>query len=559
MKNVIILICDSLTYDDDMLIDMPLLSQFKENLIVFTNYFSQAPFTDAAIAPIMTGSNVLDGKGYIHNIKHHKYNINEIFKKMGYFTYNTLWSYPNTLSFLRGLDEYDYMDGALIAPFYRYRVKYFQEIFEKGQFTSKQYKIFQELLSDFFGMSEIFVNDYVEKPYKFKLIKQHTEFKNFNFKRFAVEESENRNAFLKNPSNYIYNLLNRKNNFFAAKEFYIFHSKVFEEYLPIIKRSTKKIMFKQFYYSLKNFKTNNSLKTFKNMLKNYRKDRPVNNIRSWILNILKYRGKYTTHFLSSNIVINNTIEHLDANKDKRNFIINHINDNHSPLNFFTRESMNIEKEYENFINSTKKITENRNIFYKLSRNYVDMQINNLICSLKEMELLEDTIIVITSDHGSSYVGKIFRDEITHSFYDENYKIPLIILDKTKKGFSNNNLSISTQFIPTLLDYLKVENYSEWVKEESILRNTKHEIIFEYFGAGCPDYTSRDKLFSIRNNKFKILCNNVEKYNFSGIVITAVYDLITDPLEKKNIKKLVQHNPEVKFLVKKLEERVTKLL
>ncbi|WP_322395177.1 hypothetical protein, partial [Clostridium perfringens] len=58
---------------------------------------------------LLTGTNVLDYEGYLMNLKHRKYTINEIFKEKGYKTFNSIWYYPNTLSFKRGVDEYYYI------------------------------------------------------------------------------------------------------------------------------------------------------------------------------------------------------------------------------------------------------------------------------------------------------------------------------------------------------------------------------------------------------------------------------------------------------------------
>jgi len=56
--------------------------------------------------------------------------------------------------------------------------------------------------------------------------------------------------------------------------------------------------------------------------------------------------------------------------------------------------------------------------------YVDSQIGNLIDKLQAMKILEDSLIIITSDHGEE-----FREHgcFKHGFqlYDETLHIPLI--------------------------------------------------------------------------------------------------------------------------------------
>ena len=83
--------------------------------------------------------------------------------------------------------------------------------------------------------------------------------------------------------------------------------------------------------------------------------------------------------------------------------------------------------------------------------HIDYEIRLLIGTLRESNLLDDTIIVFTSDHGDM----LFNHEMVakRAFYEEATCIPLIISGKpvvAKRGTVEKKLGQMADLMPTLL-------------------------------------------------------------------------------------------------------------
>lgn len=559
MKDVIVIISDSLSYEENMLDDMPRLNARRENLITFNNYFAQAPYTEAATVPIYTASNVTDYQGHINNLKGRPMNINELFKSLGYKTYNTLWFYANTLSFLRGVDEYDYMTSGVSLDITTYRLEYFRELYLNDGFDNNSMEMLVALLDDFFEMTQIYIYDYYNHPEKFDLLLEYTEFEKDIFEEFVLKEAKNRNKYYENKELFVKDVLENKNDFFNKDYSKSKRSNYFNEHMSKINRSMLPILAKQVFYAIKNYATNNSLKVLKHRLKNRENQSILKTFRSWIGHIGSYPGRYAYEFLSAKVILERTFEYLESNQNEKNFVLMHLMDTHSPFNFLSSEYEELGEDLDKLNTYQKDFKQNNNNIYRYSKLYVDDKIGDFIDNLEKSGMLEDTTIIITSDHGSSYLGKIYRNEITSTFYDENYRIPLMIYNKNMKSADIDNLSISKQLIPTLLDILKENKYDELIKENSIFQNDKDYIIFEYFGAGCPDYKRKSKLFCIRSERYKI---QYEKFPITSNMqdqVLAIYDLSNDPKELENLKDTLQDNEEIDKLLQALYRRIYNVL
>ncbi len=89
--------------------------------------------------------------------------------------------------------------------------------------------------------------------------------------------------------------------------------------------------------------------------------------------------------------------------------------------------------------------------------YLDAQIGALRKALDELELEDETIVILTSDHGE---GLNEHNEPTHSFfvYDSTMKVPLILWapSRAPKGTRVPSLVRTVDILPTVLDLLGIE-------------------------------------------------------------------------------------------------------
>jgi glucan phosphoethanolaminetransferase (alkaline phosphatase superfamily) len=114
------------------------------------------------------------------------------------------------------------------------------------------------------------------------------------------------------------------------------------------------------------------------------------------------------------------------------------------------------KEFEKFDNGVGHLNNNYTGRYKNQLLYMDWVITSLLEELDRLGLLEQTLVVITNDHGEM-VGEDDKT-LGHGWNLEPWlaNVPLIVMDPQKKGTRvNYTLGSQVDILPTLLDLLNV--------------------------------------------------------------------------------------------------------
>lgn len=170
-----------------------------------------------------------------------------------------------------------------------------------------------------------------------------------------------------------------------------------------------------------------------------------------------------------------SISWIKKNKDKKFFICLHYNElhwpYHSPFENFFDESYEGKHDFNTLGNG--KFTRGDLIFghvrlpkeevdhaishYDGNIRYIDSQIQRLTDFLKSRGLYENTLIVLTSDHGENFGEHNFYFQHGASLYQPSLKTPLIFV---KSGLipKNKRISENVQIIdvmPTVLDLLNI--------------------------------------------------------------------------------------------------------
>jgi len=164
-------------------------------------------------------------------------------------------------------------------------------------------------------------------------------------------------------------------------------------------------------------------------------------------------------------------------------------------------------------------------------NYIDFHIGELISRLKELGLYDDTLIIITSDHGEAFGERNLMEHGVSVYQDQIY-VPLIIkYPNNKDGNVINDPVISVDIMPTILDVTGYEVPDD-VQGVSLLKlgSVKtRSIISESF----PD---RDLLNL--HPRFHRIERAIFSWPYKLISSTAgekeLYDLSKDPSEKENL-------------------------
>ena len=207
------------------------------------------------------------------------------------------------------------------------------------------------------------------------------------------------------------------------------------------------------------------------------------------------RGCIYTNFWGIKNIENNVFEFLNENKQNKFFLYLHLMEVHSA--------------------TEKNISEyDKNILYE------DEGINILLNKLKELNLEQKTIIIITADHGQEIFdhGNFGHGE---TLYDEVIHVPLIIKIPFFEHKVISNQVESIDIAPTILGLLNI-TIPEQFQGKSFI-----PLIMGYEKENKAVYSKLLTLTSFRTNNFKLIYDTTEGAK-------ELYDLKNDPKEKVNL-------------------------
>jgi arylsulfatase len=195
--------------------------------------------------------------------------------------------------------------------------------------------------------------------------------------------------------------------------------------------------------------------------------------------------------------------------------------------------------------------------------YSDKHIGYLIDNLKNKGIYDNTIIILTSDHGEQLLDHGHLGH-TISLYNEELRVPLII-----KGIENNRgvkfspPTSTIDILPTVFDMLKI-NHPESFQGKSLtpfINKTVDKTKDDYVSAILlPSYTNpKDPnfIYALMKDDYKyIISSRIDVKHPIKAGKEELYDLQTDKDEKNNI---ASENPEVIAKFRKvLSEHIKKI-
>jgi arylsulfatase A-like enzyme len=181
----------------------------------------------------------------------------------------------------------------------------------------------------------------------------------------------------------------------------------------------------------------------------------------------------------------------------------------------------------------------------------DNYIVNVLNKLEEAGLYDDTLIVRTADHGEMGLTHGGMRQKNFNFYEEATRVPLVY--SNPKLFptpqSTDALVSHVDFLPTLASLAKApktaranwqgKDYSKLVLQPKTAKPVQDYVVFTYddfqSGQASPPYPKPpNHIVSIREGRWKL----ARYYDVSKVKPKPpqweMYDLKTDPLEKKNL-------------------------
>ena len=248
------------------------------------------------------------------------------------------------------------------------------------------------------------------------------------------------------------------------------------------------------------------------------------------------------------------LDFITENKDEPFFLFNLYRGTHLPYTLkYSSEAWHRSKE-----NLMEKIQEGEEgieeVKYRYDRSverFSEWYVAAIIDRLKKEDLLEETAIVITGDHGESW-GKRFENQSEVDLFDlhgtllynEALKVPLIMynFDIGEEGLRVKEMVRSVDILPTISDSLGIDPAREDLDGISLIDCLNESEEF-------PDYafsstTTHDQFGEVGNtenrssskyNRFSVVRNDGWKYIFStDSGETELYDTASDPGEENNL-------------------------
>lgn len=237
---------------------------------------------------------------------------------------------------------------------------------------------------------------------------------------------------------------------------------------------------------------------------------------------------------------------IDQNKDKRFFLFLHYSEPHSrwllPADYYylykpnntNAESLGISTVLLNKLNISINDLTNWNLssddlnelnlsqtqlqdaiaIYDGSVNFIDFVLRQDYEFLQRKHLLDKTVIIITGDHGEAF-GEHYRVGHGLDLYNEEIRVPLIVLIPNSRGQVINQIASGVDIAPTILQLLNIQIPSQF--------------------QGQPLFSQqRDFVISELNSKTSVIQNSKKIIKDSTTSSTELYYLNLDPFELKNI-------------------------
>ena len=250
--------------------------------------------------------------------------------------------------------------------------------------------------------------------------------------------------------------------------------------------------------------------------------------------------------LSAKRVTNDVLQWIDTHRDNPFYLYVHYMDVHSPYDgkwypLFNSKIYPLQNRKEKFVN----IYDGRIL-------YVDTQIHRIWEYLTQTNLSQNTLLIITSDHGEEFFD---HDRRGHSFtlYDELIKVPLLMICDSIPGLGRR-VARQVQLLDlpiTVLDFLGIEAPEQiegqpLIPLSSASPHLKPPYALSYTSKGQNKRkTEKGKIVRFNNLDNTIVLESLRVGNEWKIILGSdgqaeLYNLQGDANEKNNLHKIEYH-------------------
>ncbi|MFH1435477.1 MAG: sulfatase, partial [Pseudomonadota bacterium] len=240
--------------------------------------------------------------------------------------------------------------------------------------------------------------------------------------------------------------------------------------------------------------------------------------------------------------IDASVEWIKKNQGSRFFLFLHGYDIHRP---YDMKDYNIFYDYKGEYNvrhfcvkNAPEVKTDEDLKYVVSQydagiRYVDHLMGEFFELLRSEGLLDNTILIITSDHGDEFYEHGNCDHIK-SVYEELIHVPLIIrIPGFRAVRIQQQVPASTGILPTVLGMVGIEDEAAIERNNLLQFLTKRSFSIPFVVSETGwSFKGRGRKYwrCVRTGKWK----QVYFKNVRGQESYELYDMVNDPGEKKNV-------------------------
>lgn len=514
IKNVILLTIDGLRYDrlgyvSGLSEKTPTIDYLANNGISCSNNFSHGCPTQMSMPSMFTSSLPLDYGGY-DDIKERPITLAEILRDNGF----------NTIGIT---------NGSSTSSYYGYD-RGFNQFYEMFSHDSVWFSIRKLYFSYFNKMKESGEFSIIE--YHNKCAKNLDSFFNYiisnkrNLNYLNSLNQEINSNISKHSTLYDKNVLNLYDQFTNEPEDFVdINKNMFNLLSNRYSQKVSNFEFMKFIQGYNSKKLRLQPSSWINILLSHK-------INKWFGNYFRLNDQKQT-LKNDRDMTDNIIRSINKNSEQRFFIWAHYMSVHDKVynsnSIFQMPQFNIQKN--NIIHPDSCP------YYDLSINAVDQLINKLLDAMRKKQIIKDTLIVLTSDHGHS-AGSPNRGVGLGStpLYDEFIHVPLIFYNPELQPTRIDDICDLMDIPPTILKLLNIES-PDVFKGESILDSNKKKkkyVLSEHAGRGPCDLKNKPLKISVRTSKFKLIISQSVNNKHHKFPLNELYDIKSDMYETSNL-------------------------
>lgn len=268
------------------------------------------------------------------------------------------------------------------------------------------------------------------------------------------------------------------------------------------------------------------------------------------------------HYASADEINSRSMEWIDSIKEFENFFVwNHYMDVHGPYNppgefgEVTVSDKKAQNLYQKCVKNPNEITEDeKNLLIDLydgEIRYVDKYLGKFVSALKKRSLLDESLLVITSDHGDAFGEHGYYGHPRY-LHNELLKIPLIII-RPENSSQVLNFPVSTlDIVVTIIEEVGMDG--SHLPGKNIFHAQEKEMTnrIVYSSVRGENEDSHIHRFCAQTNKYKY---TIEK-NISTGEVTKENAL--DLQDKRSIKSVSEGGEELIDIKKSLETHISNM-